>query len=49
VLELDATNLASLTVDPTRAHLDCNARVEVKTDGPVRVMLAGCGRTITTG
>jgi hypothetical protein len=49
VLELDATNLASVTIDPTRAHLDCNARVEVKTDGPVRVMLAGCGRTITTG
>jgi hypothetical protein len=48
-LDLNATNLASATIDPKRAHVDCNARVNVKTDGPVTITLAGCGRAITAG
>jgi hypothetical protein len=48
-LDLNATNLATATVDPARAHLDCNARVNLKTDGPVTITLAGCGRAITAG
>jgi hypothetical protein len=49
VLEIKATNLATATVDPVRAGLDCHAQVNVTTDGPLELTLAGCGRTITAG
>jgi hypothetical protein len=48
VLDLKATNLATATIDPARAGLDCRARVNVTSDGPLKLTLAGCGRTITT-
>jgi hypothetical protein len=44
-LQLTLTNLKSVTVDAARAGLSCNAKLTVKTDGPVSVTLAGCGRT----
>src|SRR5204863_7747464 len=47
VLVLDATNLASATIDMRRARLTCAARLEVKTDGPLALRLAGCGETRT--
>jgi pimeloyl-ACP methyl ester carboxylesterase len=47
VLDIRATNLATATIDPARAGLDCRARVSVKTDGPIRIILAGCDRVIT--
>ena len=47
LLDIKATNLASATIDLARAHLDCHARVNVTTDGPMKMTLAGCGRTIT--
>jgi dienelactone hydrolase len=49
VLDVKATNLATATIDPARAGLDCHAQVNVTTDGPVKLTLAGCGRTITAG
>ncbi len=48
-LDIQATNLAAVTVDPGRAHVDCRARVSVRSDGPIRVTLAGCGQTISAG
>jgi C-terminal binding-module, SLH-like, of glucodextranase len=48
-LDVTATNVATATIDPARAKLDCNARVSVKTDGPIKLTLAGCGRTVTAG
>ena len=45
VLVLNATNLASATIDMRRARLSCDARLEVKTDGPLALRLAGCGVT----
>lgn len=49
VLDIRATNLATATIDPRRAGLDCRARVHITTDGPIRITLAGCQRTISAG
>jgi hypothetical protein len=35
------------TIDPARAGLDCRAQVKIKTDGPIRIRLAGCQRVIS--
>ncbi|WP_328996095.1 prolyl oligopeptidase family serine peptidase [Kribbella sp. NBC_01245] len=48
-LHLNLTNVGAVTVDPARAGLTCAADIEVATDGPVTVNLAGCGRTLTAG
>jgi hypothetical protein len=45
VLHLDATNLRTVTVHPERARLTCGVSLDVQTNGPVTVKLAGCGRT----
>ena len=45
VLTLELTNIATVTVDMARAGLTCDARLDVVTDGPVDVTLAGCGVT----
>jgi pimeloyl-ACP methyl ester carboxylesterase len=44
-LALTVSNLKTVTVDVARAGLSCGATLEVKTDGPLDVVLAGCGRT----
>jgi pimeloyl-ACP methyl ester carboxylesterase len=49
VLAIKATNLATATIDPVRAGLDCHARVSVTSDGPFKITLAGCHRTISAG
>lgn len=46
-LDIKATNLATATIDPGRAGLNCRVQVRVTTDGPVRITLARCGRVIT--
>jgi hypothetical protein len=43
VLDVRATNLSAVTIDPGRARVDCNAKVNVTSDGPLVVTLAGCG------
>ena len=45
-LDLTSENLSRITVHPKRAQLGCNADVQATTDGPLRVKLAGCNRTI---
>jgi putative esterase/glucodextranase-like protein len=49
VLHLNAQNLAQVVVHPARARLSCNAHLDVTTDGPLTLTLAGCGRTLTFG
>lgn len=44
-LDVAAENVAALTIDPARARVGCDAQLEVTTDGPLEVTLAGCGRT----
>jgi predicted esterase len=48
-LDISAKNISALTIDPGRAHVSCAAALNVQTDGPVSVTLAGCGRTQTFG
>ena len=45
VLHIHAQNLARVIVQPARAHLSCQAQLDVVTDGPLAVTLAGCGST----
>jgi hypothetical protein len=46
-LDVRAENLASATVDMRRARLRCDVDVRIRSDGPLRIRLAGCGRVIT--
>lgn len=43
-LIIDARNIATLTVYPQRARVDCNVELNVTTDGPLQIKLAGCQR-----
>lgn len=45
-LVVTAKNLATATVEPVRAGLNCSAQVEVTSDGPVELTLAGCNKVI---
>jgi hypothetical protein len=48
-LDVNATGVSSMRIDVRRAKLDCDAKVDVQTDGPVAVKLAGCHRTVHAG
>ena len=41
-IDLHLANVSAMTIDVARAHVDCNVRLNVTTDGPVAVTLAGC-------
>ena len=45
VLDVRATDISTVTIDPERAGVDCDAELKVTTDGPLEVMLLGCDRT----
>jgi Putative esterase len=49
VLHLDAQNLAQVVVHPARAHLSCDPKLDVSTDGPLSLKLAGCGTSLHFG
>jgi hypothetical protein len=42
-LSISARNIGSLTIDPQRAKVSCNAKLDVKSDGPLAITLLGCG------
>jgi hypothetical protein len=46
-LTLDLENLRRVTVHVKRAKLSCDPDLDVTSDGPAKVRLAGCGRTIS--
>jgi hypothetical protein len=48
-LDIKAENLSSVTIDPERARVSCSADLNVTTDGPLTVTLAGCGRSADFG
>ena len=48
-LKITATNIATATIDPKRAKLTCAAKVDITSDGPITVTLAGCDKTIKGG
>jgi hypothetical protein len=43
VLDVSASNVRSVTVDTRRARVTCAAKLFVETDGPLDVVLGGCG------
>jgi hypothetical protein len=45
-LDIAVTNIRSLTIDPRRARVGCDARLDVETDGPVKITLRGCRRAV---
>jgi predicted esterase len=42
-LDISATNLSELTIDVRRAHVRCDAALNVRSDGPITIALDGCG------
>ena len=42
-LDIIATNISTLTIDPQRTRVDCSVRLHVTTDGPLTVIVTGCG------
>jgi hypothetical protein len=45
-LLVEATNVASLRINPKRAKVGCDAEVEISSKTPTTVRLAGCGRKV---
>jgi hypothetical protein len=48
-ITINATNIATATIKVARARVDCHAKLTIKSDGPIKVRLAGCGRTVSGG
>jgi len=46
-LTLELENLKRVVVHVDRAQLSCDPELDVTTDGPAKVRLAGCGRTLS--
>ncbi len=44
VIDIKAENIATVTIDPKRAKVDCNATINIESDGPMQVRLLGCAR-----
>jgi hypothetical protein len=49
VLEINAKNVKQVTINPARARVDCDAQLDVKSDGPLAITLSGCGRKANVG
>jgi hypothetical protein len=47
VLDLTTTGLSAVTVDAPRAGLACDATINVKSDGPLKVTVGGCDLATT--
>ncbi|HEX8074835.1 MAG TPA: hypothetical protein VF545_07625 [Thermoleophilaceae bacterium] len=41
-LEITARNVSTVTIDARRARVSCAAKLNVKSDGPLKVVLGGC-------
>jgi hypothetical protein len=48
-LDITATNIATASIDVSRARVDCGVHVNVTSDGPITIALPGCNRTIQAG
>ena len=48
-LDINATNIATASIDVSRAHVDCNVQLNITSDGPITVTLPGCHRTVQAG
>ena len=41
-IDVTATNISKVVIDPIRARVDCSAVVNVTSDGPINVVIHGC-------
>jgi len=41
-IDIKASNISNVVIDPIRARIDCNAVVNVQSDGPINVVIHGC-------
>jgi hypothetical protein len=48
-IDVKATNIGSASIDVRRAGVDCNAKLNVTTDGPLAISLVGCNRVVHAG
>jgi hypothetical protein len=44
LIDLTASNVSQVTLNPARANVDCSVRLNVRTDGPLLVSFFGCAR-----
>jgi hypothetical protein len=49
VIDINATNVATASIDVQRAAVDCNVTLNITTDGPIAVTLPGCNRVVHAG
>jgi predicted esterase len=45
-IDVTATNISKASIAVKRAGVDCSVKVNITSDGPIDVTLAGCGRTV---
>jgi hypothetical protein len=43
-LAVNATNIRAVTIDPKAARITCHTKLEIHSDGPIKVTLKGCPR-----
>jgi hypothetical protein len=48
-IDVNATNVAQAQIDVSRAHVDCNVKLNITSDGPIAISLPGCGRVVNGG
>jgi hypothetical protein len=48
-IDITATNVASVTIDPKRAHVTCFATIGMRSDGPLSITVRGCHRVVHVG
>jgi hypothetical protein len=41
-LDITTSNVSQITINPSRAQVDCKAKLNVSSDGPLQVILTGC-------
>jgi hypothetical protein len=46
-LDVVAHNVTRVVIDVRRARVNCAAKLHITSNGPVKVVLAGCDRTVT--
>jgi hypothetical protein len=48
-IDVTATNLSKATIDVKRAAVDCSVKLNITSDGPIDIALAGCNRSVHGG
>ncbi|HZU61397.1 MAG TPA: glucodextranase DOMON-like domain-containing protein [Solirubrobacteraceae bacterium] len=48
-IEITASNIAQAVIDVSRAHVSCQVKLVIHTDGPITIRLPGCRRVVRKG